>query len=87
MAIKAKANWFVESVRPQRDYTLVLDFANGETRVYDARELLEDAAFMPLRDVAFFLKARRAGHSVVWSEDIDIAPEYLFEKSVPLRRD
>ena len=87
MPIKTKADWFVESVTPRRDYTLTLAFANGQTRVYDARELLDDAAFAPLRDVAFFLKARRAGHSVVWSEDIDIAPEYLFEKSVPLRCD
>lgn len=84
MAISKKADWFVESVIPQHDYTLRLLFANGETRVYDAHELLSDAAFAPLRDLQFFLRAHRAGHSVVWSDEIDIAPEYLFENSVPI---
>ncbi|MDO5319426.1 MAG: DUF2442 domain-containing protein [bacterium] len=82
MSIPRKADWFVEAVTPQRDYTLRLSFANGETRFYDARELLDDASFAPLRDIEFFLRAHRAGHSVVWSDEIDISPEYLFEKSV-----
>ena len=28
--------------------------------------------------------AHRSGHSVVWNDEIDIAPEYIFKKSVPL---
>ena len=77
-----KANWFVESVTPCRDYTLLIDFANGERRSYDARELLADSLFAPLKSVDFFMKAHRSGHSVVWNEDVDISPEYLYEKSV-----
>jgi len=52
-----------------------------ETRIFDARELLEDKFFAPLKDMGLFLSAHRAGHSVVWSDEIDIAPEYLFENS------
>ena len=81
MADKNRADWFVETVTPRRDYTLLIDFANGERRVYDARELLADNCFAPLRSVEFFMLAHRAGHSVVWNDEIDISPEYLFERS------
>jgi len=77
-----QANWFVEAVSPQRDYTLLIDFSNGERRIYDARELLADRYFTPLKSVDFFMKAHRSGHSVVWNDDIDISPEYLYEKSI-----
>lgn len=81
MAVPNKANWFVEAVSPRRDYTLLIDFANGERRVYDARELLSDRSFAPLKSIEFFMLAHRAGHSVVWNDEIDISPEYLFENS------
>lgn len=76
-----KADWFVDSVEPQRDYSLIINFANGETRRFDARELLTDDMFSPLRSLDFFMLAHRQGHSVVWNDDVDISPEYLFEKS------
>jgi len=79
-----QANWFVEAVSPQRDYTLLIDFANGERRIYDARELLNDRLFAPLKSTDFFMKAHRSGHSVVWSDEVDISPEYLYEKSLPV---
>ena len=81
MAGVNKADWFVEAVSPRRDYTLLIDFANGERRVYDAKELLSDRFFAPLKSVEFFMLAHRVGHSVVWNDDIDISPEYLYENS------
>lgn len=82
--MRGKADWFVEAVVAQPDWTLLIDFANGERRLYQARELLSDARFAPLCSPEFFMRARRSGHSVVWSDEIDIAPEYLFEHSSPL---
>lgn len=81
MPTPSKADWFVEAVSPRRDYSLIIDFANGERRIYDARELLTDKSFAPLRSIDFFMLAHRSGHSVVWNDDIDISPEYLFENS------
>ena len=81
MAAMSKADWFVEAVLPRRDHTLLIDFSNGERRVYDARELLSDQCFAPLKSIDFFMLAHREGHSVVWNDDIDISPEYLFENS------
>ncbi len=75
--------WVVKSVRPTKDYTLLLTFASGEQRVYDARPLLDDVLYEKLRNPGFFTRAHVEGDTVVWNEDIDIAPEHLYECSVP----
>lgn len=76
--------WVVRDVRAREDYTLLLTFSGGEKRVYDARPLLEKAIFADLRSLPFFLTARVDGDTVVWNEDIDIAPEHLYECSLPV---
>lgn len=76
-----KPCWTVCSVHPESDYTLHLRFADGSQRVYDARGLLDEGPFLPLRDVELFLEARVEFGTVVWSDDIDIAPEHLYEHS------
>lgn len=77
--------WVVKSVRAQPDYTLLLTFSGGETRLYDARPLLDKAIYAPLRNLAFFLRAKADCGTVVWDDDVDIAPEHLYERSVPVR--
>lgn len=73
--------WVVKEVKANPDYTLLLTFANGEKRIYNARPLLEEAVYRPLKNLAFFLRARVDGDSVAWSDDVDIAPEHLYENS------
>ncbi len=74
--------WIVREVEPRSDYTLLLTFANGEKKVYDAQPLLAKPIFSQLNSLPFFLKARPMCGTVVWSDDVDIAPEHLFEASV-----
>ena len=76
--------WRVMDVCPQRDYTLVLTFADGKKGVYDAKHLLEKTVFQPLQNIDFFMHAKLEGCSVAWNDDIDIAPEHLYEKSTPV---
>lgn len=76
--------WLVKAVEPRRDYTLLLTFIGGEQRVYNAAPLLEKPIFSQLKDINFFMKAKSDGCSVVWSDDVDIAPEHLYECSVPV---
>ncbi|MCC8161055.1 MAG: DUF2442 domain-containing protein [Firmicutes bacterium] len=73
--------WVVKSVEPKPDYTLHLVFADGKKGVYNAKPLLEKEIYSPLKNVAFFMRAKIDGCSVMWSEDIDIAPEHLYECS------
>lgn len=76
--------WVVEEVRPQMDYTLMLKFAGGERKIYDAKPLLEKAIYEPLKNLAFFMGAKVEGDTVVWNDEVDIAPEHLYEYSMPL---
>ena len=74
-------HWVVETVEPHKDYTLFLTFADGRKKIYDARPLLEKKIYEPLKNVSFFMMARAEYGTVVWTEDIDIAPEHLYECS------
>ena len=70
----------MSDVKPRADYT----FENGEMRVYDARPLLKKPLCAELNQLSFFMKARAAWGTVVWSDDVDIAPEHLYACSVPV---
>ena len=74
--------WVVRKVYPREDYTLLLTFASGEERVYNAGPLLKEELYSQLRSLPFFLGARAECGTVVWSDDVDIAPEHLYENSV-----
>ncbi len=71
----------VLSVTPNKDYTLLLAFADGTKRLYDAKPLLEKPIYADLKSLPFFLSAKAEYGTVVWSNDIDIAPESLYENS------
>ncbi len=79
-----KPIWTVEKVCPKNDYTLLLTFADGTEKIYNARPLLEKAIYSQLKNPAFFLRAKTECGTVVWNDDIDIAPEHLYECSVPV---
>lgn len=76
--------WSVIAVEPRKDYSMLLTFADGEKRLYNARPLLDKKVCKRLQDVSFFMKARAMYGTVVWNDEIDIAPEHLYESSVPV---
>ena len=74
-----KFNWSVVSVTPLDGHVLELEFHDGTRGTYDARQLLEWPVYEKLRDKAFFSRCRAEHGTVVWDDDIDIAPERLYE--------
>lgn len=76
--------WIVKEVKPQKDYTLLLTFADGSKKVFDMKPLLDKPVFRPLNNVGLFMQAKTDDWTVVWNDDIDIAPEHLYECSVPI---
>ena len=76
--------WVGKEVVPQENYTLLLTFADGEKRIYNALPLLDKAIYAQFKNLAFFLDAKADCGTVVWNDDIDIAPEHLYECSQPL---
>ena len=66
------------------DYTLRITFNNGETRIFNAAPYLGYPAFEPLNAISFFMQARVAHNTVVWNEEVDMAPENLYLESTPV---
>ena len=76
--------WHVSAVEPREDYSMLLTFENGERRIYDARPLLSKPVCAELKNPGFFMGAKALYGTVVWNDDIDIAPEHLYERSLPI---
>jgi hypothetical protein len=75
----------VISVKVQEGHKLALVFENGEKRQFDMTALMGERPFDRLKDSAIFAMARVAYGTVVWPSNIDIAPETLYDASVPLQ--
>ena len=74
----------VNSVVAAPDFGLLLTFTSGERRRFDMRPYLHYPVFRRLKNPGFFSLARVDYGTVTWPGDIDIAPETLYERSIPL---
>lgn len=75
----------VVGVEVGADYALFLEFENGEKRVFDMRPYLDKKPFIRIKDAPLFAQARVDYGTVVWPGNIDIAPETLYDRSVPAK--
>ena len=65
---------------PHENHTIDLSFADGKQGVFDMSPLLEDAYYAPLAASPLFMTGRVECGTVVWANDMDIAPELLYER-------
>lgn len=77
----------VTNAEPRDDFSLVMDFTNGERRAFDMRPYLDIGVFKRLKNKQIFKQAKVAFGTVVWPGDLDIAPETLYIESVPIQGD
>ena len=76
--------WAVTSVEAHPDHTLVLTFADGTAGYFDVTPLLSQASYAPLANAGLFMTAHVDCGTVVWTDQLDIAPELLYEGCTPL---
>ena len=74
----------VIAVRPLDGFQLDLEFENGERRRFDMRPLLSMKPWNRIATPTLFERAQVDYGTVVWPGDIDIAPETLYDDSVPV---
>lgn len=74
----------IVTVVPRSGFQLDLEFENGERRRFDMRPLLAMKPWNRIASPAMFEQVRVDYGTVVWPGDIDVAPETLYEDSVPL---
>ena len=72
----------VKAVRPNPDYTLTLQFTNGEIRSFDVRPYLDKGIFRELKDLRRFNSVKPCLGSVQWQNGQDLCPDTLYEDSV-----
>ena len=74
----------VIAVRPMDGFQLDLEFENGERRRFDMRPMLAMKPWNRIATPALFERVQVNYGTVVWPGEIDIAPETLYDDSVPL---
>ena len=72
----------VVSAEALPDFRVQVVFDTGERGVFDCKPLLSDPFWNRLSDPAFFRLVRVAYDTLVWPDDIDIAPEDVWEGTV-----
>lgn len=71
-------------VIPREDFSLELWFDTGDHRLFDARPYLERGVFVRLQDIFLFKQAYVGLDTVCWPGNLDIAPETLYDRSIPM---
>ncbi|MBR3738706.1 MAG: DUF2442 domain-containing protein [Eubacterium sp.] len=64
------------------DYKLSVQFAEGVTKIYDVKPLIDKyASFRPLENAELFstVETDVGGYGIIWNDDIDISCDELFE--------
>ncbi len=74
----------VVKVEVEPGYLLRLEFENGEKRIFDMSAYMDKRPFVRLRDSPLFELAKVDYGTVVWPGNIDIAPETLYDRSIPV---
>lgn len=73
----------VVGAQPLTGGMLLVPFSTGERRLFDST-VLTGGAFGRLRDPEVFQKLHVAHGFVSWDDgQIDVAPEYMYENSIP----
>lgn len=74
----------IKEVKTLENYKLRLTFQNQETREFDVSGLLNMGKFKELKDKAMFNSVKVSFDTIEWANKLDLDPEYLYEKSVPV---
>lgn len=75
-----KYKMFLPTVRATAldDSCVEVTFADGSEAVLDIAELKGQGPWKKLDDPAFFRLAHAAYDTVVWTDEVDLAPEYVW---------
>lgn len=76
---------FLEVINAQYldGYRIKLLFNNGETKIVDLEEKLNNGIFQTLKDIELFKQFTIPFNTIEWKNGADIAPEYLYEHGTP----
>lgn len=68
-------------VKANDDYTLNVEFDNGEKKRFDVRPYIRGEWYGRLDKMEYFKQVRVDGFTVIWPDGQDICPDELYEMS------
>ena len=71
----------IKNVKPLVNYYLLLKFENNEEKIFDVKPYLYIGKFQELKDKNLFRSVRICFDTIEWSNQLDLDPESLYEKS------
>lgn len=78
----------IKNVTALKDYKLSVQFAEGATKIYSVKNLIEtNKMFEPLKNKELFdcVEVDTGGYGVIWNDEIDISCDELFEKGKTIK--
>jgi hypothetical protein len=77
----------VKAVTPKPDYMLLLEFDNGEKRLFDVKPYLTKGIFKSLQDKVIFNSVKPFLRSIQWQNELDFCPDTLYLESIRIIED
>lgn len=74
----------VISVQPAENYTLILEFDNGEKKKFDVSPYIKGDWYGQLSDPSLFKRVHVSSPGITWPEGQDICPDDLYYNSTPI---
>jgi len=74
----------VRNVKPEKNYTLHLWFANGEEGILDMKPYLDKGIFRELREPSMFNSVRPFIGTIQWANEADLCPDTVYLDSVKI---
>jgi len=71
----------IKSVKPKSNNLLLLEFANGEWRIFDVSPYLDKGIFKELNSPEVFNSVRVKDGTIQWQNEADLCPDTLYLES------
>lgn len=79
----------IKNVSPLQDYKLSVQFAEGETKIYDIKPLFKKLPmfkfFIEHPEEFFAVSVDVGGYGVIWNDDFDLSCDELWENGVQVQ--
>lgn len=72
----------VIEVKPEKDFSLLLTFSNGEKKRFDVKPYLNIGVFRDLKDESLFNSVKPFLGSIQWANGLDLCPDTLYMESI-----
>jgi hypothetical protein len=74
----------ITKVETLQDYRLLLEFTNGESKIFDMNKYLDFGVFKELKDINYFKQVKVGHGSIFWPHEQDLCPDTLYLDSIKI---